>query len=244
MQLTLPIAEVLPVTARARVVKIALEGRQFRHQPGQALMLAAHGCGQRRTYSIAASPEDVTREGCLELLIGVDVQGCAGPHLRLEAGTLVDVEGPIGRFTLPESPEERRFVFIAGGTGIAPLRAMLRHALHEPAREIALLYSARTPADFAYEAEMRELARGGRIELCQTVTRDGTTHGWGGARGRFGRDDLAPLVDHPSTVCFLCGPPAMVEEIRTLLDGLGMPRDRVRTEQLGHPCPLRPEPVS
>ena len=49
---------------------------------------------------------------------------------------MVDVEGPLGSFTFPADPEERRFVFIAGGTGIAPLRAMLRHALDIPHREI------------------------------------------------------------------------------------------------------------
>jgi NAD(P)H-flavin reductase len=236
--LTLPIADVLPVTARARVVKIDLEGRQFPFQPGQALMLAAHGWGQRRAYSVAVAPEDVTRNGMLELLIGVDAHGSPGPHLKLEAGALVDVDGPIGRFILPESPQEQRFVFIAGGTGIAPLRAMLRRALNGPSREIALLYSARTPSDFVYEAEMHELARGGRIELRQTVTRNAATDGWSGARGRIGRDDLAPLVHPASTLCFVCGPPAMVAEIRSLLSELGVPHERVRIEE----SIVRPQP--
>ena len=75
-------------------------------------------------------------------------------------------------------------MFIAGGTGIAPLRAMMRHALRLPHRNIGLFYSARTPDEFAYEQELRDLARNGEIELRQTVTR-ALDADWSGPRGRL-----------------------------------------------------------
>ena len=84
-------------------------------------------------------------------------------------------------------------MFIAGGTGIAPLRAMLQQALRLPDSRIGLLYSARTAAEFAYEDELRALAAEGRIELRQAVTRE-APGGWAGMRRRIGREDLAPLV--------------------------------------------------
>ena len=168
---TLSLREVLAATPRARIVRLDLNDHQFDYAPGQAVSIASHGHEKRRPYSIASAPEDAQREGYLELLIGVDADGKPGPHLTLDPGALVDVEGPLGTFTFPADPEERRFVFIAGGTGIAPLRAMLRHALTMPHRNIGLFYSARTPDEFAYEAELRSLADAGGIELRQTVTR-------------------------------------------------------------------------
>src|SRR5204862_3404941 len=130
----------------------------------------------------AAAPEDAVRDGWLELLVGVDAAGATGHRLPLETGARLDVEGPVGTFTFPPDPAEQRFVFIAGGTGIAPLRAMLRHALAIPHREIGLFYSARTPQEFAYETELRELARAGEIEFHQTITRSVDAQ-WTGARG-------------------------------------------------------------
>jgi glycine betaine catabolism B len=229
---TLPIRDIVAATPRARIVRLALGGEAFPYQPGQAVLVGSHGTDQRRPYSMASAPEDAQREDCLELLVGVDADGGAGPHLALDPHALVDIDGPLGRFTFPDNPDEQRFVFIAGGTGIAPLRAMMRHALHGRHRQIGVLYSARRPGEFAYEAELRELARNGRIELKQTITRE-IPENWTGPRGRIGRADLSPLVHDPATLCFVCGPPALVEEMPKLLEELGVPRTRIRIEAWG-----------
>jgi NAD(P)H-flavin reductase len=211
-------------------VVIDLGGTAFPFLAGQAVFISAHGAERRRPYSIAAAPEDSLREDSVELLVGVDANGYPAGNLRLEPGALVDVDGPIGRFTFPAQPSERRFLFIAGGTGIAPLRAMLHHALNVPHDEIGLLFSARTPAEFAYEEEFRSLAEAGRIELELRVTRE-VGDDWDGVRGRLGRDDLAPLVHGRATLCFVCGPPALVQEIPQILVDLGVPRERIKTEE-------------
>jgi CDP-4-dehydro-6-deoxyglucose reductase/3-phenylpropionate/trans-cinnamate dioxygenase ferredoxin reductase subunit len=230
--LTLSIHDVRPATTRARIVRIDLAGARFPYRAGQALLVASHGRTPLRPYSIASAPEDAERDGHLELLVGVDPRGAAGPHLVLEPGLQVDVDGPLGRFTFPEHPQERRFLFIAGGTGIAPLRAMMRHALNAPHQEIGLFYSARTKGEFAYEDEWRELARQGRIEFRQTVTREATSpEDWGGTHGRIGQADLAPFVHDPATLCFICGPPALVDEMPKILEGLGVPRSRIKIEE-------------
>ena len=229
MSLVVSIRDVLRATPRASVVRLDLGGATLDYVAGQAVMVGDHGQPVRRPYSMASSPEDAARDGWIELLIGVDEQGRAGHHLTLSKGARLDLDGPVGSFTFPEQPQESRFVFIAGGTGIAPLRAMLRHALTRPHREVGLYYSARTPDEFAYEEELRGLAREGRIELTQTVTR--TTGGdWNGERGRLGHAHLRPLVHGRATLCFICGPPGLVAGLSTILQELGVPTDRIRVE--------------
>ena len=230
MHRTLTIKEILPATPRARVVRLDLGGEEFRYAAGQAVSIGTPGAALRRAYSIAAAPEDAQRDGWLELLIGVDERGKAGVPVALMPDVPVDVEGPFGSFTFPADPDERRFVFVAGGTGIAPLRAMLRHALTIPHREIGLLYSARTPDEFAYEAELRALALDRQIVLKQTITRAGGDN-WMGGRGRIGRGDLQQLVRDRETLCFVCGPAALVDETVRLLEDLGIPKPRIQAEQ-------------
>lgn len=229
MLLTLPVRNVIPATPRARIVRFDLSGVEFPYRAGQAVMVG--GDNRRRAYSIASSPEESEEERYLELLVGVDSNGEAGPHLPLRPGALADVEGPIGRFVFPEAPKERRFLFIAGGTGIAPLRAMLRHALRVPHDAVGLLYSARTVGEFAYENELRRLASEGRIELTQRVTREIAPGDWVGTHGRICRDDLTPLVHHRQTLCFICGPGALVENMLATLEELGVDRERIRIEE-------------
>jgi ferredoxin-NADP reductase len=227
--LTLPIRDVIHATPRARIVRIDLGGRRFPYKAGQAVLVANHDDERRRAYSLASSPEDAARDGWLELLVGLKASERPGAHLTLERGQLVDVEGPIGRFTFPDAPAERRFAFIAGGTGIAPLRAMLHRALASGGDSIAVLYSARTPNEFAYQDELRALAEQGQLDLRQTVTR-GESDGWAGRRGRIQPRDLEPLVHDPATLCFICGPPALVNEVPRMLGELGVAPDRIRIE--------------
>ena len=230
--LTLRLRESLAATPRARILRIDLAHHRFDFHAGQAVLVGLHG-GPRRPYSIAVAPEDVRRTGCLELLVQIEDDGTSPGHLSLEPASLLDVEGPIGSFRFPDRPMERSLLFIAGGTGIAPLRAMLRHVLAaRPDLRIGLLYSARTPAEFAYQEELRDLATRGRIELHQTVTRE-TPPGWTRRQGRIDRDTLAELVHEPETLCFLCGPPALLESIPPILTGLGVAPIRIRMEEWG-----------
>jgi ferredoxin-NADP reductase len=159
----------------------------------------------------------------------------------MKVGVQVDVDGPIGGFTLPATFDERRFIFIAGGSGIAPLRAMLRQALGRPHPEIALLYSARTPDEFAYEDELRRLADEARIGLRQTITRCRGTDTWTGGRGRLAAADLEPFIEDPATRCFVCGPATFVRDIDRLLQELGVGRERIHIERWRAPGPPPPD---
>lgn len=232
MTLTLRIRDVAPATPRARLVRIDLDGYLFDYAAGQAVLVGNHGGELRRPYSIASAPEDARRDRAIELLVGVRDSGEPGDHLTLQPGAEVDVEGPLGSFTFPPTVAEPNIVFIAGGTGIAPLRAMLRHAIvMQPVpRRVGLLYSARTPDEFAFADEFRALAARGAIEFRQTITRE-TTLDWSGNRGRIDREALLPLVHGADTLCFICGPRALVDDMPGILTDLGVTADKIRIEE-------------
>ena len=147
----------------------------------------------------------------------------------LAAGAPVRVEGPAGTLRLPEARDAAPLLFVAGGTGIAPFRSMIREALQTGyGGPLSLVYSARTPDEFAYLAELRDLAQQGRLALTLTLT--GESGDWVHARGRAGAAHLAELV-RPGTVAFVCGPPSMVADLPAALDRMGLDAARVRTER-------------
>jgi Na+-transporting NADH:ubiquinone oxidoreductase subunit F len=168
----------------------------------------------------------------LEFLVQTDRDGAQGvPMHALQPGTLVSVEGPMGSFQFPEHPRERHFLFLAGGTGIAPLHSMLWHALlAERDGRITLIYSVRSPAELAYLNEFEGLAAAKKIDFHHTVTR-AASEGWTGRQGRIDAAYLKPLVAPGDTLCFLCGPPALVGEIPQLLQDLGVQKNQILMEQ-------------
>jgi NAD(P)H-flavin reductase len=232
---TAPLTDVVPATPRSRLLTIDLGGRALEFLPGQAMMVGAHGRAERRPYSIACSPERAAERGRIELLIGLEPDGDLGANLApVEPGMLLDLEGPMGMFTFPPQPAQNWMLFVAGGTGIAPLRAMLDHAMRlKPAPRISLLYSARRSDEFAFIEELRAHADAGVLELHQTVTRDDSSS-WAGKRGRIGRAHFEAVLHAPSdTLTFVCGPTALVNESISTLQALGVPESQIRTEQWG-----------
>ena len=231
---TAPIRSVTPATPRSRLLALDVHGAALTFAPGQAVAIGTHAHAVRKPYSIACSPEQAAVHGTIELLIGLDADGSPGPHLTsLVPGTAIDVEGPFGTFTFPDPPTHSQLLFVGGGTGIAPLRSMIDHAMREhPTARLALLYSARRADEFAFIDELREHARAGHLELHQTVTRD--DDGWQGDRGRIGRSHFEAVLHEPErTLCFVCGPTAMVSDAVATLALLGVPGAAIRTEQWG-----------
>jgi ferredoxin-NADP reductase len=229
--LVLPVRSVRRATPASRIIRLDLQGHAFPYAPGQ---LAAIGPADRRDrvpYSIASAPEETSQHGGLDFLVKVDGSGRWGMQFEeLRRGGRIAVRGPSGTFVFPAHPRERRFAFIAGGTGIAPLRSMLRHAVQSGLPgEYRVLYSARTTHDFAFLGELRRMAREGTIELTLTATREIPPR-WRGGRGRIAPSQLGPLVADPATLCFVCGPAAMVADVPPMLRALGVDESRIRLE--------------
>ena len=194
-------------------------------------MVGLHGSPLRKPYSIASAPWELAKSGVLQLLTQVDDTGALDPHLELAApGTLIDLEGPFGTFGLPPEFDDVPLLFVAGGTGIAPLRSMLMERLGRPrVPAIAVVYSARSPEEFAYRPELDAMAQAGRITLSLTVSRqDGV---WDGRRGRIDDALLKSALPSTDACCLICGPPQLVSDASELLSKLGVRPGRILTER-------------
>jgi ferredoxin-NADP reductase len=225
------VTSVRRATPATRIVRVRPSQQPFIYRAGQVLEIGPASGGRLTPYSIASAPEDTARDGLLEFLIKVDAQGRWSDGFEpLRRGQAVRLRGPQGRFVFPDRPVEREFLFIAGGTGIAPIRSMIRHARAGVEGAFRLLYSARTPFDFAWRQELCGMARRGEIDLTLTATRD-VTRVWKGERGRITRAQLSALVANPATLCFVCGPASMVDEVPRMLRELGIDRARIRVEE-------------
>ena len=130
--ITVPVRQTTNSTPRTRLLSVDLRAVQFPFAAGQAVMLGLSGSPLRKPYSIASAPWEVTKSGIMQVLVQIEDSGGLDPHLELASpGTLLDLEGPFGSFGLPERVDTP-LLFIAGGTGIAPLRAMLIEHLARP----------------------------------------------------------------------------------------------------------------
>ncbi|HET7218742.1 MAG TPA: FAD-dependent oxidoreductase [Vicinamibacterales bacterium] len=235
--LVLPISSVSSATPSTRLVRLALGGREFVFQAGQAALIGLAERDERVPYSIASAPAETARSGMLEFLVKVEPSGRWGHQFdTLERGGLIGIQGPFGSFVFPAAPRERHFLFIAGGTGIAPIRAMIRQALLSgQTGKMKLLYTARTGDDFAYLPELREMVQQNGLELRLHATRATPAANAGDTlrteRGRIGLAQIAPLLDDPATLCFVCGPESMLIEVQPMLVSLGIDPARVRIEE-------------
>lgn len=216
-------------TPSTRILRVRPD-ETFSYRAGQGAEIGPDS-GSLVPYSIASAPEDTAADGSVEFLIKTHARERWGNGFDpLRRGQRLRVRGPLGRFTFPDEPADREFLFIAGGTGIAPLRAMIRHARRTVIGSFRLLYSARTPFDFAYRRELCGMARRGEIEITMTATRDATDV-WRGERGRIAQTQLAALIHTPETLCFVCGPAAMVDEVPQMLRRLGIETPRIRIDE-------------
>ena len=228
---TFPVREVVFATPRARGISLDLGDAVFPFNAGQAVMVGLNGSPLRKPYSIASAPWEVTNTGVMQLLIQID-DSALDPHLeRATPGTRVDVEGPFGTFGLPAGESSEPLLFVAGGTGIAPLRSMLMERLRRGGTTpISVIYSARSPEEFAFRPELDALEKAGRITANFTVTRD-DGGAWPGRRGRIDHALIEKALPSPGARCLICGPPALVSDTRELLVALGVTPERILTEQ-------------
>jgi ferredoxin-NADP reductase len=234
-RLTWQAATVTSVTRETSSVRtIGLEPPDWPgHRAGQHLdvrLTAEDGYTAEREYSIAAAPGEPLAI-TVERLEGGEVS----PYLteELRAGDELELRGPVGGYFVWEPGDGRPLMLLAGGSGIVPLRSILRHRRRTgsdvPAR---LLYSARTLPDVIYRDELDGYCDG--VQVSYTLTR-GQPPGWTGHTGRIDRALLAEVAwpAEASPLAYICGPTSFVETAAAGLVGLGYPPERVKTERFG-----------
>jgi NAD(P)H-flavin reductase len=220
--ITVPVRQITHATPRTRLLSLDVRAAEFLFVAGQAVMVGLNGSPLRKPYSIASAPMEVQKSGIMQVLVQVEDASGLDPHLELAApGAMIDVDGPFGAFALPPRVEQP-LLFVAGGTGIAPLRSMLIEHLSGPAAlPVTLIYSARSVDEFAFRPELGALEAAGRLKSYLTITRD-EREGWPGRRGRISEDLVKEALPSADSICLICGPPALVTDATTMLYRLGV----------------------
>lgn len=231
MRTTVRVRHVTHATPRTRIITLDFSDTAFPFAAGQAVMVGLHASPLSKPYSIASAPWEQQQTGLMQLLAQIDNTGSPDPHLELATpGTLIDVDGPFGSFGLPVEFDSAPLLFLAGGTGIAPLRSMLMERLARPrVPAIAVVFSARSAEEFAYRGELEAMAAAGRIKVWFTVTRPDER--WTGRKGRIDEALLKDALPSLDACCLACGPPALVSGVTELLRKAGVDPGRVLTEQ-------------
>ena len=233
------LAEVVELVPEAeRVVSLVLDVPDWPgHVPGQHVdvrLTAEDGYQAQRSYSIA-TPADANR---VVLTVERLEDGEVSPFLteELRPGDQFELRGPIGGYFVWNGSGDGPLHLLAGGSGVVPLMAMLRHrAASGSTVPATLLYSARTHGGLIYREELDRLAAGDEaLRVAYTLTREQPA-GWTGYDRRIDGEMLSEVFGgpDPAATAFVCGPTRFVEVAADGLVGLGYEAGRVRTERFG-----------
>jgi ferredoxin-NADP reductase len=229
------VVELIDETARTKSIVLELPDWPG-HRAGQHIdvrLTAEDGYEAERSYSIASAPED----GHLAVTVERLDDGEVSPYLvdELRAGDELELRGPIGGYFVWEEALGGPLLLLAGGSGIVPLRAILRH-WEAGDRNVAvrLLYSARSVSDLIYRDELTTLGSGDGVEISFTLTREWPDD-WHGYRGRIDAKLLEQIAWTPADqpLVYICGPTAFVEAASQALVASGHAPSRIRTERFG-----------
>ena len=230
------VVEVVPETPRTKSVVLEVPGWEG-HKAGQHVdirLTAEDGYQAQRSYSIASAPEDERLVLTVERL----EDGEVSPYLTdvLMAGDRLELRGPIGGYFAWEAKDGGPLLLVAGGSGVVPLMAMLRHraavSSDVPAR---LLYSSRSYEEIIYRKELERLsATDDSLEVIHTLTRS-RPKGWSGYDRRIDLKMLKEVGPPPAErpLAFVCGLTPLVEAVATALVGIGHNPVCVKTERFG-----------
>lgn len=230
------VENVIDETPRVRTLVLDVPGWTG-HLPGQHVdvrLTGEDGYQAQRSYSIASAPEAQR----VALTIERIEEGEVSPYLAREVrkGDRFELRGPIGGYFAWSVAKGGPLFLVAGGSGIVPLMAMLRHrAAVKSTLPATLLYSSRTLEDIIYRSELDRFAGANDgFKVIYTLTR-AQPPGWTGNTRRIDRDMLAqagfPTADKPHI--FICGPTSLVESAARSLAELGHARGLIKTERFG-----------
>ena len=229
---TATVSSLVDETAKVRTLSLEVPDWAG-HRAGQHLdvrLTADDGYRAERSYSIATAPGEP---------VGITVErlddGEVSPHLTedVRPGDQIEIRGPIGGFFVWDPVDGGPLLLLAGGSGVVPLRAILRHRVREESPvPVRLLYSSRTWADVIYRTELEQRTQG--VAVTYTLTR-AQPAGWT-SYGRRVDQQMLTEVAWPATqapLAYVCGPTSFVESVAAGLVALGYPPDRVKTERFG-----------
>lgn len=211
------------------------------HLAGQHVdvrLMAEDGYQAQRSYSIASSPEDTY----LMLTVERIEDGEVSPYLTddLRVGDRIELRGPVGGYfvwnTRDEKNDDSPLFLVAGGSGIVPLMAMIRHRANWSNKiPTKLLYSSSYYEEIIYGEELDRIsANDSSLRVIHTLTRR-QPQNWTGYGRRIDRAMLADTAWRPAEKprAFTCGPTTLVETVANYLQELGYKPECIKTERFG-----------
>lgn len=229
------VVELVEETARTRSLVLELPDWPG-HRPGQHVdvrLTDADGYQAQRSYSIASAPEDGYVVLTVERLEDGEVSSYLAGELRVTDE--LELRGPIGGYFVWEEALGGPLVLLAGGSGVVPLRSMIRHwAATSRAVQVRLLYSSRRLSEVIYRKELLGYSQLDQVDVRFALTREWPDD-WQGHRGRIDQALLAVVAGPPSGMprVYICGPNGFVEAAAGSLVQLGHDPSHIRTERFG-----------
>ena len=216
----------------------------FEHIAGQYinLKLAIDGKRVNRSYTIASSP---TRNAYVEISVKKAQNGYGSKHLHetWHEGQLISVSAPAGKFFFA-GHEAQKVVLIAGGIGITPMMSVVRSLTDRGwTGQMYLAFSVRKKQDVVFAHELEDLqARHPNLHVLVTLTNDPEVE-WSGARGQLTAEMLAAFIpDVTRGPVMMCGPDPMMNGVRKMLVGMGIPDAEITQEEFISTPPVRVAP--
>ena len=229
---TATVASVADETARVRTISLSVPDWAG-HRAGQHIdvrLTAEDGYQAEREYSIASAPGEP-----VSITVERLEDGEVSPYLteELRVGDEIELRGPVGGYFVWDVADGGPLLLLAGGSGVVPLRAILRHRERVGSTvPVRLLYSSRSLADVIYRSELDQPSEG--VTVIHTLTRQ-QPPGWTGYARRVDQQMIAevawPAADGP--LAYACGPTSFVEGVASDLVAFGYPPRRIRTERFG-----------
>jgi CDP-4-dehydro-6-deoxyglucose reductase len=179
-----------------------------------------------RAYSLASAPSGTNR---FELCLNRVEHGHLSPRLfEMRPGDRMEMRQPLGMFVLRQPPRDS--VFIATGTGIAPFRSILQAHLNASSPAFTLLFGVRYESHLLYGEELRQMAlRFPHFRFWPTLTRPDDR--WKGRQGRVQAHLPDAIGERRDVDFYLCGLKEMVDDVRSVLKGLGFDRKQIFYEK-------------
>ena len=228
------VERVIHETPQAVTLQMAVPGWPG-HKAGQHVevrLTAEDGYRAQRSYSIANAPEQPGVAITVERLDDGEVSPYLAEDVR--AGDQLELRGPIGGWFTWEAGEGGPLLLVAGGSGVAPLMAMIRlRAAVGSDADTRLLFSSRSWEDVIYRDELERL-EGGGLRVVHTLTRSPPAD-WTGYARRVDAEILAEVGPGPTERprVYVCGPTLFVEAVAQALVHLGHEPHMVKTERFG-----------
>ena len=233
MRIPVRIADMKEISPTVKSFTLALDGQPFTFLPGQWIdcFIEIDGKSEVVGYSMTSAPNEDDWFSIAVKLVG-DNPVTDYLHDCAKVGDTLIVEGGSGDFHYTTEGESHPLALIAGGIGITPITSIIRHIDKTNLQVLTtLVYSASAPSELLFREEFEDTAtRNPNFHTHFTVTRSHSEH-WNGDTGRIDAAALQEAGIDANHICYICGPPEMIQAMLAALKEIGVPEERLRYEQ-------------